>query len=175
MLFGDDDGPQGQIDLDVAHGVVAVRGEEVVGRLAGGLEPLLQRGALVRQAVRQVLDPSLHFAVDKASGTSSTTRSASACGSAGAQRHLRVGLADVGDARDEIGLEFVDGVELRHLARPIVGDLGKDLFLHGLHEHAEVDLALVAGHLGLKVTMSPAFAPPIASSSPSTSVPLPTS
>ncbi len=50
----------------------------------------------------------------------------------------------------EVGAQLVDGVELGYLARPFVGDFGQHFFLDALDEHAEVDFALAARHVGVE-------------------------
>ena len=48
----------------------------------------------------------------------------------------------------DVGPQLLDGVELRRLARPLVGDLGEDLLLHLLDQDLEGDLADLLGVVG---------------------------
>ena len=112
--------------------------DELLLRLAGGLEVLLERHALRGEPHAEVLQAVLDLASTSGSGASSSTSSASAIAALSRSAICACSLRTPRDARREVGPQLVDRVELGHLVGPLVGDLGEHLLLDVLHDHPEL-------------------------------------
>jgi hypothetical protein len=114
------------------------------GLLPRRLQVLLDGGALLRQAGRQVAQAALGLGVDERLRRLLLHQLHERVDGPVAERHRPLDSLHRAQPGAQVGPQLLDGLELAGLVGPLVVDLGEHLLLHVLHEHPEVD-----GHLGV--------------------------